>query len=115
MTLTKDESIRKLVSLLEIGQRGWVLVDHWEADLCAVGIANGAEPRRLVYVSTYGKAPETYDYECEVPDSKQPTEFRSVESGENVDFAELNAVLERHLSSTKKNSTRGARRDRRHP
>jgi hypothetical protein len=97
MTLTKDETIRELVSALEVGRRGWVLVDHWEADLCAVGIANGAEPRRLVYVSTYGKAPETYDYECEVPDSAQPAENRQVARGENVSLTELVAVLERHL------------------
>lgn len=97
MTLAKDRSIRQLVSLLDLGQRGWTLVDHWEADLCAVGIASDAEPRRLVYVSTYAKAPGTYDYECEVPNGAQPTEYQTVASGEDASLVELVAVLERHL------------------
>jgi hypothetical protein len=99
VTVAKDQSIRELVALLELGRRGWVLVDHWEADLCAVGIARGIEPRRLVYVSTYDKAPESYDYQCEVPDGAQATGYRTVACGEDVSFTELVAALERHLGN----------------
>lgn len=95
--LVKDQSIRELVSLLDLGRRGWVLVDHWEADLCAIGIARGSESQRLVYVSTYDKDPGSYDYECEVSCGAQPAEYRTVASGENVNFAELVTALQRHL------------------
>jgi hypothetical protein len=97
MKLEKDESILRLVSLLDLRQRGWTLVDHWDADLCAVGIASNTDPRRLVYVSTYGKKPGTYDYECETPDGAQPTEYRTIEKGEDVSITMLFAALEQHL------------------
>ena len=75
-----------------------MLVDHWDADRCAVGIANGIEPRRLVYVSTYGKASNNFDYECEVPNGVQPTEYRTVASGNDVSLTKLVTALEEHLN-----------------
>ena len=51
----KSESIRRLVSRLRLDDRGWVVVepDPWEADLMAIGVSTTAEPRRIVYLSTY--------------------------------------------------------------
>jgi len=77
----KDRSIAELVSRLcarfpeEIE-----VVDHWDADLCAIGFRLKGRPAPLVYVSTWKKetgrfsvvveesAPAGKKTECEVPD-----------------------------------------------
>jgi hypothetical protein len=89
----KDTSIWTLVAQLAaiFGGDSFQLVDHWDADLFAVGIASVREQRLLVYVSTYGKDSGLFAYDCEEPDAQ------SVGKSEQVDLAELVRVVERHL------------------
>lgn len=93
----KDESILALLSALEPQRRGWVVVDHWRGDRCAVGVARASEPRRLVYVSTFARGAGRYDYECELPSGPGETDYDSVDRGENVSYDQLLGVLLRHL------------------
>jgi hypothetical protein len=65
--MNKDASILDLVARLDLPRRGWIVVDHWDADCMAIGIATPADLRRLVYVSTYDEKPNRYYYECEIP------------------------------------------------
>jgi hypothetical protein len=97
VTAAKDPAIQELLMKLDLQQRCWIAVDHWEADLCAIGIAAKSQPRRLVYVSVYDKDEGNYDYECESPTGNAPGEYIVTARGENVDFERLLRVLEAHL------------------
>jgi hypothetical protein len=65
VNISKDDSIVTLLERLDLQRRGWTIRDHWDADLCAIGVSSKPYPHRLVYVSTYGKAIGKFDYECE--------------------------------------------------
>jgi hypothetical protein len=98
MKSQKDKSIRDLVARLRLDSRGWQVVDHWEADLCAIGVAAVRDPRRLVYISTFSRAPGRYDYECEMSDGPNADEYKTTASGESVDYGTLIKVMEAHLA-----------------
>ena len=94
----KDTSIDQLVAALPMRERGWVVVDHWDADLFAIGVARKDDERRLVYVSTFKRAPGRYDYQCETPSGPDATEFDTTETGDDVGIDELVRAMMRHLS-----------------
>ncbi|MFY0530539.1 hypothetical protein ACN28I_47690 [Archangium gephyra] len=96
--IQKDKRILALLARLPMNERGWVIVDHWDADLMAVGIAHPSDVRRLVYVSTFKKENGRYDYECEVPTGAGPDHFTTSDRGEDVEEGALLAALERHLA-----------------
>lgn len=96
MTLIKDESLLALLDRLQLAAKEWAVVDHWEADLCAVGIAHRDDPRRLVYVSTWNKPAGRYYIECETPRGDDPTDYPSHEI-EDADFGALVSAMEAHL------------------
>src|SRR5437773_2491230 len=92
--MVKDPSIMQLLSALKLTERGWKVVAHWEADLCAIGIR--ASSRRLVYVSTYKKQADRYDYECEEPTGPEETDYVTIDRGAGVTFEHLCVVVESH-------------------
>ena len=92
-----DTTIATLLSALDLKRRGWQVVDHWDAALCAVGIARASEPRRLVYVSTFNQEPGKYYYECELPGGPEDTDYVATDRGEGVTYDELLDILVRHL------------------
>src|SRR5262245_53519893 len=98
MSDSKDQSILALLAKLQMSSRRWTTVDHWEGDLCAIGIATKQQPRRLVYVSTYGKAHDRYYYACEEPRGIAPEEYETIDRGEDVDFKTLMKAIEKHLA-----------------
>lgn len=96
----KGFSILELLDRLsrELPSSAWQVVDHWEADRCAIGVARGDDPRVLVYVSTYGLELGRYSYECEVPVSgESPRSFRAVSQAHSVEWDLLLAVIKQHL------------------
>ncbi|MGK3988334.1 hypothetical protein WME99_35155 [Sorangium sp. So ce136] len=95
--MDKDGSVIELVGRLDLQRRGWSIVDHWEADTCAIGIARASEPRRLVYVSTFDKEYGMYDYECELASGPAAADYTIAGRGEGVTYDELLEVLARHL------------------
>ncbi len=94
----KCQEIRALLKRLPISDRGWVVVDHWEGDLSALGIAHTRDLRRLVYVTTWRQSQGRYSYICEVPgETSAPTDFVHGERKEDVDEVTLVDALMRHL------------------
>lgn len=87
------EVIAQLASVFD-GDR-FQLVDHWDADLFAVGVASVKDERRLVYVSTYRKRRGMFDYDCEEADIHG--ESRSVLRSKDVKIDELVRVVGDHL------------------
>jgi len=94
----KEQAIKDLIAALPLGENPWILVDHWDADLCAIGIARADQPRQLVYVSSFGRSTGRYDYECETPKGPQADEYTTTTSGEDVDFETLLDIIRRHLA-----------------
>lgn len=92
----KDESITKLLARINLAERGWAIVDHWEADECAIGVGRPGTGR-LVYISTFKKEDGLYDYECEAPSSGPDVPFRTVSRATNASVVELLEVLAEHL------------------
>jgi len=95
---SKDSSIERLLKALPLKERAWVIVDHWDGDLLAVGIARKDEPRRLVYVSTRNAGKGKYYYECEVPSGPDQTDYSVTDEGDEVDFDTLLRAMTKHLS-----------------
>jgi hypothetical protein len=99
VSLSKEVRICDLLETLELERRGWIVVDHWSADLCAVGIALGSDPSLLVYVSTFKKAEGRFDYECQGPGGADPEDYVVTEQGCDADLVQLLTVLCSHLVS----------------
>ena len=98
--LVKDESIHDVLGRLKKALRGreFQVVDHWEASLCAIGVASPEEKRVLAYISTFDKPPGYYFLSLELP--PPPGSERSyVPAGEyeHVDFKVLARLIKRHL------------------
>ena len=96
--MAKDESIIRLLDDLRPESHGWVVVDYWDGDRCAVGIGSRREPERLVYISTHRKDAGRFYFEAEAPDSGMEVGYRVVARGEDVSFEELLDVLVAHLT-----------------
>jgi hypothetical protein len=58
MALMKDPSLLAVLDRLneDLGDEAFAIVDHWDADLCAVGVAKPSDHARLVYISTWPPA-----------------------------------------------------------
>ena len=95
--MTKDPSIKEMIMRLDLNANGWCAVDYWESDLCAIGIARSDDYSRLVYISTYNRGSDMYDYECEAQSEEDENDYSVVESGLNVDFDTLQQVIKRYL------------------
>ncbi len=95
--LKKETKIIKLLEKLRVETRGWLVVDHWDADLCAVGVAACADLRKLVYISTYKQPKDRYYYACEAASPMGGDDNCTVASADGVSFAELLDVMVKHL------------------
>lgn len=98
MTLEKDGKIIMLLSRLQIAQHGLEVIDHWEADQCAIGVRSSQSPGRLVYISVFNKPKGLYDFECEVENSAANLGYDVVDAGRSVPFDILVAAIERHFT-----------------
>jgi hypothetical protein len=99
-SLEKDQSvISTLHSLRERFGDALTIVDHWDADLVAVGVAALASPSPLVYFSTWKCEPGRYYVDLEWParpNSDQP--YEQGEKFDDVDFETLVSIVSRHLN-----------------
>ena len=98
--LVKDESIHGLLAKLKtaLGERTFQVVDHWEASLCAIGVASPEEKRVLAYISTFDQPQGYYFLSLELP-PPPGSEQAYVPAGEHehVDFQELARLINKHL------------------
>jgi hypothetical protein len=96
--LRKDKSIWKFLGELadHIDSRKYQVVDYWEADLHAIGVASPNNPDHLVYVCSFEQPPGTFVYECETSNAEIPHATTSRGTASSVH--ELASVIHRHLS-----------------
>jgi hypothetical protein len=97
--MEKDATVTELLSWLRqrLGNR-FVVTDHWDADLCAVGISAPNDPAQLVYISSWGRPAGHYGVELEsapLPGSDAP--YQTVGEFQAVNREELLRIVENHL------------------
>jgi hypothetical protein len=81
-----------------LGSDAFVLADHWEIDLCAIGIASPANLGVLAYISCYGEQPGRFNYELELPpEPGSEQEYEVAGRGFDVPFEELAEIVRKHL------------------
>ena len=72
------------------------VIDNWDADLYAVGVAAVHDPAQLVYICTFAQPLGRYTYECEV--AAQDGSYVTTERGSARNLEEMAAIVQRHLS-----------------
>lgn len=101
--LTKDRSIWQFLADLsaKIESSRYQVVDHWDADLFAIGLASLADAHRLVYVSTHERRTGQFFAECEQAGvgsvDGAASAYESVSVFESISLEDLIATIERHL------------------
>jgi hypothetical protein len=83
----KDAEIRNVLSWLSnrFGPN-FLVVDNWEADRYAIGVAAIHDPKRLVYISSWGRPTGHYSVELETaPTQGSEIPYTSVGKFDNVD------------------------------
>jgi hypothetical protein len=98
--IDKDPAILSVLDRLwsRLGPDAFVLADHWESDLCAVGIASPRDPGVLVYISCYGELPGCFGYELELPPPPgDDFPYQVAGTGSGLSFEELAGVVAEHL------------------
>jgi hypothetical protein len=97
--LKKDRSILELLSWLrgQLGDR-FVVADHWEPDLFAIGISGTEKPTALAYISTYGRPEGHYFLDVETVHASQPgSPGEVIERHESISRDELLSIVTRHF------------------
>ncbi len=96
--IIKDRTVWDFLERLarNLDSHSYSVVDHWDADLCAIGIGRRDCPEILVYVSTHGEDVGRYTCACELPedDGGSPEECEILE---HIDFDTLLSVIRGHL------------------
>lgn len=75
-----------------------MVVDYWDGDRRAIGIAARGAPRRLVYVSNQNRVFDGWYYACEEPTGPALVDFEHVHERDGVCVDDVIAALELHLS-----------------
>lgn len=98
---TEHEDPRLLALLHELEASmpagSYQIVDHWDADACAVGVSSQNEPRRLVYISTYDQEDGAYAFECEAPLEDDADDYQVVDEGNGLKLDTLLMKISSHL------------------
>src|SRR4051794_6149891 len=95
----------RIIALLErlrqrIGSDTFEVVDHWESDLCAVGIASPRNHGVLAYLSIFGCPLDRYDVDLELPpEPNSDFPYRDGGRFRNLDFETLARTVKAHFDS----------------
>ena len=95
----KDPAIVAVLAKLsrDLGAQAFEVIDHWDADPTAIGIARTAEPRRLAYI-TADTTSGHFFLELESPGATQdPTDYVVAGRWDSVEYEELRAQVAKHL------------------
>lgn len=99
IVLRKDASVWAMIAgvMQHVDSHALDVIDHWDADLAAIGFARAGVPNRLVYVSTWKQPAGHFAFDLEVDDSSTG-EARGMGTGElGVTLDVLVEVVRRHL------------------
>jgi hypothetical protein len=103
--LIKDQTIHTLLARLQerFGQNAFEIVDHWDADLCAVGIARPDNHAVLAYLSTWKDRDSEFFVELELPPNPDDdVPYQVAGHYENIDFDQLARLVAEHLGLSSK-------------
>ena len=106
--LQKDPRIHDVLIRLRdrLGGKAFEVIDHWDADLCAVGIGRPSDNRFVAYVSTWGLPNGRYYLSLDAPSATdRDSETEEVERYEDVDFPTLVRHVARHMDCTHLNGS----------
>jgi len=97
--MQKDATIIELLDWLRerLGD-AFAINDHWEGNLCAIGISAPGNPAQLVYISTWRRPSGYYAVELESappPDSEMP--YEEIGEFDFVSRDELLGIVKTHL------------------
>ncbi|SRR5258708_2286509 len=84
--MNKDKTILNLIERLKllIDFSKLHIVDHWEGDLCAIGLKKG---NRTIYISTFkfiNDEAARFDYDLEIADESDENIFKVLKEGRAV-------------------------------
>lgn len=96
----KVSALKRSIERLQkkFGIQAFDIVDHWDGDMCAVGIARPDNHGALVYISTYNQADDRFFVSLESPSLNAEKPYKSVGDFDKVDFKTLENIVRRHLS-----------------
>ena len=101
--MEKDSEITDLLQWLrqKLGD-SFIVVDHWEGDLCAIGLSSPNDPSQLVYVLTFERPPGRYAVELESPPvAGSDLPYRSVGKFDFLSREELLVIVKDHIQISK--------------
>ncbi len=95
----KDEDIRQVITSLqdELGLDAFDIVDHWETDSLAIGIARPDNHKTLIYIATC-ESDNRYFVSLENPPVDEDFPYQQGEIFDGIDFITLMNVVKKHLS-----------------
>ena len=98
---TKSKFIRDFVGALteHLGVEAYAVVDHWEADRCAIGVASPADLSTLVYVRVYDAAPRYFlSFELAPAGEWSNHPYTPDEEVSTDSLIEVVGLIQRHLA-----------------
>jgi len=101
--LKKSKSVYQLLEQLRrrLGRDAFDVVDHWDADLCAVGVSRPGTASPLVYISTWRQPPGRYFVSLEhAPEAAPDGPYKQGGEVKGLDLDKLVATIARHLNLT---------------
>lgn len=100
--MNKDKRIYRFIENIknDLGTEDFVVVDHWDADLCSIGVAKKNDVAQLVYVSTYNKSSNEYYYELEFSNALEKSKSIFDTEG-NVKYEVLLNIIKIHTKECK--------------
>ena len=95
----KHESLRLLVSELvdRLPPRTFVVVDHWEADPFAIGLAKPTDPDHLVYITSDRDVHGRFFMSRELPSDSDLVPYREAGAEQFESIDDLAAAIAIHL------------------
>lgn len=98
-SLNKDRSIIRTLEQIEseLGVNKFIIVDHWDADVCAVEISDHKQ-QLLIYFSTWKKEKGHYYAEIERRNPSKNLPFEVIQTHETITLKELIALCKLNFS-----------------
>ena len=82
----------------DLGNDAFDVVDHWDADPCAVGVAPRNDHGFLVYISSLSTTQGVYAYQCECPPTGEAVPYDADPMVETATYAELLDAVRSHVA-----------------
>ena len=97
----KDDSLRILVGELirRLPPKTFVVVDHWDSDPFAIGLARPSQPDHLVYITSDRDVHGRYFISRELPPNSDLAPFQDAGADQFEDIDAMAEAIAAHLSA----------------